>query len=245
MISSPLDRSMPVPLHEQVEQYLRRLIVDPSYQRGELLPDEISIAQSLGVSRNTVRAGMSRLIQDGLIERRAGVGTRVVHRNLRTDIKAWHSFTKELQDKGIAVQTFKIETKVVSASKDVGLRLHLRRGTRVLRLDRVRGWDDEPVVYFRSYLHPRLLLAPDMDFTLPLYTVIERTSGITADHAREELTAIVPLPRILRELAVEASTPLLLRRRLVFDPAHRPIEFSEIHYRSDRFTLTLDTRSGA
>jgi GntR family transcriptional regulator len=237
-----LDRSAPIPLHEQVEHYLRRMIVEPEYQQGQLLPDEISIAHALGVSRNTVRAGMSRLIQDGLIERRAGVGTRVVHRNLRTDIQAWHSFTKELSDKGLAVQTFRIETKVVAASKEVALRLNLRRGTRVLRLDRLRGWDEDPVVHFRSYLHPRLLLAPDMDFSPPLYSIIERTSGITADHAREELTAVLPTPRISRELDVEPLTPLLLRRRLVYDPAHRPIEFSEIHYRSDRFTLTLDTR---
>ena len=37
-------------------------------------------------------------------------------------------------------------------------------------------------------------------------------------------------------------TPLLLRRHTVSDANGRPIEYAEVQYVSERFTLTLDLR---
>ena len=53
-----------MPLHAQVERLLRDLIREPAYREGRLLPDEVTLARRLGVSRNTVRAGIARLAFD-------------------------------------------------------------------------------------------------------------------------------------------------------------------------------------
>ena len=44
---------------------------------GETLPSEQKLAEAFGVSRVTVRRGLDALAQGGLIERRAGSGTKV------------------------------------------------------------------------------------------------------------------------------------------------------------------------
>ena len=44
---------------------------------GETLPGEQKLAEAFGVSRVTVRRALEALAQGGLIERRAGSGTRV------------------------------------------------------------------------------------------------------------------------------------------------------------------------
>ena len=72
-----IDHKSPVPLHVQVEELMRKMIEMPKYQNGELLPNEVSIATQLGVSRNTVRQAINKLVYEGLLVRKKGVGSRV------------------------------------------------------------------------------------------------------------------------------------------------------------------------
>ena len=72
-----LDHESPLPLHAQAEQVLRELIQQPGQRAAGLLPDEVSLSRSLGISRNTLRAAIGRLVAEGRLERKAGVGTRV------------------------------------------------------------------------------------------------------------------------------------------------------------------------
>ncbi len=237
-----LDHRSRVPLHVQAENVLRELIRRPEYQGGEFLPDEATLARQLGISRNTLRAAIARLTYEGLLERKAGVGTRVASRPVNSGLAAWHSFSHEMEKKGVQVQTFARDVAEAEADADVARALQLRAGARVLRLDRLRGWDDEPVVHFRSWLHPRLGLTGNEDFGQPLYEVITSTSGVVDDHAHEEMSAVAADREVARLLRVRRGTPLLLRRRVVFDASNRPIEYAVVHYLSSRFTLTLDIR---
>ena len=66
-----------LPLNKQVEQYLRRLISQDEYRQGKMLPTELALSEELGVARNTIRAAMDKLVREGLIERKKGVGTQV------------------------------------------------------------------------------------------------------------------------------------------------------------------------
>ena len=77
MTSFLIDQKSAVPLHAQVRELLRAFIRKPEYQGGALLPDEVTLANRLGVSRGTLRAGIAKLVDEGLLERKAGRGTRV------------------------------------------------------------------------------------------------------------------------------------------------------------------------
>lgn len=239
-----LDHRSPVPLRAQVEQLLRELARQPEYQKGELLPDEVALAAQLGVSRGTVRSGVSKLVFEGVLERKAGVGTRVSSRHLESGIRAWRSFTREMASKGITVENFRMDYREVEAAKDAALALQLEPGAKVWRLDRVRGWDGKPVLQTTSWFHPRLGLKGGEDFARPLYATIEKTAGVRPHHAREEFLAMSADARMARLLEVAKGTPLLLRRHTVYDPGNRPFEFAEVYYVSSRFTLTLDMRRG-
>jgi GntR family transcriptional regulator len=239
-----LDHHSPLPLHAQVEQLLREMIKERAYQDGALLPDEVSLSRQLGISRNTLRAAISRLVYAGLLERRAGVGTRVISPALESGIGQWHSFTHEMQRKGVDLQTFAITARLVDPPADAMRAMKLDEGRKVLRLDRLRGWDDVPVVHFRSFLHPRLGLKDDGDFSRPLYEIIESQTGVTADHAHEEMRAVASDVAMSKLLGIRRGTPLLQRNRIVYDASHRPIEYAIVHYLSARFALSLDIQRG-
>lgn len=99
-----IDHKSKLPLHAQVEDYLRKLIGMEKFQRGIFLPKEVELANRLGVSRNTVRQATNKLENEGLIVRKKGVGTRVAEkRGLKTGLDHWYSFTQEMQEKGVVV----------------------------------------------------------------------------------------------------------------------------------------------
>jgi GntR family transcriptional regulator len=239
-----LDHNSPIPLRAQVEQLLRKMILTPEYQKGALLPDETSLAAQLGISRGTVRSGISKLVFEGVLDRKAGVGTRVSNRHLESGISAWRSFTREMASKGIEVKNFRLDYHLAKASNDAALALNVPKGTELWRLDRLRGWDGKPVLHSVSWFHPRVGLKGDEDITLPLYEMVEKNSGFQPNHAREEFLAVEADPKISRLLSVNAGAPLLLRRHTVFDRGNRPFEFAEIRYVSSRFSLTLHMRRG-
>lgn len=240
MIIKPLDANNPVPLKTQTEMFLRRLILEKEYQEGVLLPDENTLAKQLGVSRGTVRAGLGRLVFEGLLERRPGIGTKVVKKKTESGIGAWRSLTREMEAKGIAVQTFSAVCKLAVPMKAVSLALGTDNDVPLYRLDRLRGWNDQPVLHSRSWFHPRLNLNEKVRFDKPLYEVLEDLSGVVADRAEEEFLAVAATPPLTSLLKVEAGTPLLLRRHIVNDRGNRPMEFAEVHYVSKLFSLTLD-----
>lgn len=234
----------PVPLHVQVEQRMRELIGQPEYQGGELLPDELTLANQLGVSRGTLRAAIGRLVHERLLERKAGVGTRVSQRPAESGLGAWRSFSREMADKGIRVENFRQEFALVESEEAVARALRIRRRTKVWRLDRLRGWERRPVLHSRSWFHPRLGLSGREDFSKPLYDVLEAETGAVAEQAHEAFAATAASAPMAKLLAVRPGEPLLLRWHTVFDRGHRPIEFAEVHYVSARFTLTLELRRG-
>ena len=244
ILSTPLrlDHKSPLPLHAQAEQLLRQLIEQSAYKDGGLLPDEVSLSRSLGISRNTLRAAIGRLVHEGRLERKAGVGTRVIEPKILSGIGAWQSFTQEMKAKGVQVVTYSVEAKVVALPPAAAKALQLITPSQVLRLDRIRGWNGEPEVDFRSYLSPRLGLSRHEDFRRPLYELIRERSSVVANESIEELSAVPADARLARRLAVEVGTPLLRRERAVLDTGRRPIEFAVVHYRCERFRLALSLR---
>lgn len=237
-----LDHRSPLPLHAQAEQVLREMIQRPEHRAAGLLPDEVSLSRSLGISRNTLRAAIGRLVAEGRLGRKAGIGTRVTEPLVQSGVGAWPSFTREMDAKGIKVENYSIKVQVLAAPDEVARELQLKPGTEVLCLDRVRGWDGHPEVHFRSYLHPRLKLSPDANFSQPLYELVKEHCSIVADQSQEKLTAVAAGRRLARLLAVKVGTPLLRRDRTVLDTGRRPVEFAVVHYRCDRFRLTLNLR---
>ena len=87
-----IDLKSSIPYHVQVEKYLRELIRIKEYASGEsFLPKEESLAKRFGISRNTVRQAIDKLVQEGLVERKRGVGSKVVSQNISTRLDQWIS----------------------------------------------------------------------------------------------------------------------------------------------------------
>jgi GntR family transcriptional regulator len=88
MLLVELDRSEPVPLHEQVAAEIRRAIAEGEAGPGERLPLASDIAAVLGVNKNTVLRAMHILRDEGLLDFRRGRGITVAGTSERSVVLA-------------------------------------------------------------------------------------------------------------------------------------------------------------
>jgi GntR family transcriptional regulator len=95
MLDVNVDRSEPVPLHDQVAGQIRRAIAEGEAGPGERLPLAKDLAAVLGVNKNTVLRALHILREEGLLEFRRGRGITVVGSPQRGAVLAR---TRELVD---------------------------------------------------------------------------------------------------------------------------------------------------
>jgi DNA-binding transcriptional MocR family regulator len=75
-----IDRKSKSPLYEQVEEALKRLILDGVLSPGDELPASRVLAKDLGLNRGTITTAYDDLVADGLLYRHVGRGTFVARR---------------------------------------------------------------------------------------------------------------------------------------------------------------------
>jgi LacI family transcriptional regulator len=78
-----LDPDGALPLHEQIRVALRKIILT-SLSDGDVILPEMEMREILKVSKSTLRQALMALKDEGLIQRRSGVGTQVTKRQDRT-----------------------------------------------------------------------------------------------------------------------------------------------------------------
>ncbi|HYG20841.1 MAG TPA: GntR family transcriptional regulator [Ohtaekwangia sp.] len=242
VIEFTIDHESPVPLHVQVETLLRKLIDSPQYQDGKLLPKEVELAKRLGISRNTIRQATNKLEHENLLIRKKGVGTRVVKKTVSTRLDNWLSFSDEMHSKGVAFINHDIRVSWVEPPEEVSRMLGINGNKTILKLERLRGEQKKPFVYFISYFHPRVGLTGNEDFSRPLYNILEEDHHTIPSMSKEKISALAATAAIAKKLLVKKGEPILLRRRLVCDPGDRPVEYNLGYYRGDSFSYEIDIR---
>ncbi len=74
-----VDRKSAVPLHRQIYDSFRAMILDGRLQSGQQIPSTRALARELGISRIPVLEGYAQLLAEGYLEGRHGAGTFVAH----------------------------------------------------------------------------------------------------------------------------------------------------------------------
>ena len=175
-----------------------------------------------------------------MLVRKKGIGTRVATNNVTTKLSNWYSFSDEMHAHGLELINFDIRTSWEEVDNEVALALEIPGGGKVLKLERLRGTDDGPTVFFESYFHPRVGLTGEEDYTRHLYEIMEKDHATVATVSREEIKAILADEVIGDKLQIETGSPVLFRKRRVYDPGNRPIEYNLGYYQADKFSYSIE-----
>ncbi len=231
-----VDRSSPVPLYFQLSQQLEAAIERGSLTPGSLLGNEIELAGRLGLSRPTVRQAIQSLVDKGLLVRRRGVGTQVVHSQVKRPLEL-SSLYDDLEAAGQKPETRVLANTLVPASAEVAAALGVGEGDEVHRVERLRLTHGDPVAYLCNHLPTGLLpLDTERLEATGLYRLM-RAAGITLHSARQSVGARAATVEEGERLAEPAGAPLLTMQRTTFDDTGRPVEFGSHMYRASRYSF--------
>lgn len=240
-----IDHKSPVPLHQQAEELLRKIIKDPQYNNGQFLPNEVDLAKELGISRTTLRQALNKLVYEGLLVRKKGSGTKVAEGRVSSKSNNWLSFSQEMRARGVPIKNFELHISWIVPEESIAQFFEIKPEEKVLKLERLRGRAEGPFVYFVSYFHPRIGLTSDDNFARPLYEILEKDHQVIVNLSKEEISAIGADKFIAGKLELEAGSPVLLRKRYVFDQDEHPVEYNLGYYRADSFVYTIESRREA
>lgn len=236
-LSLELDRSSPVPLYFQVARQIESAIERGELGPGEKLENEIGLADRLGLSRPTMRRAIQELVVKGLLVRKRGVGTQVVHGQVKRRIELtslYDDLNRFQQDPSTKVLLFGLEP----AEEDVADQLGLSPGAEVLHVERLRSTHGQPLAVMRNWLPGSLagvLSEPALE-SRGMYELI-RASGVHMRVAKQRVGARAATTGEARLLGVSRGAPLLTAERSTYDDRGNAVEFGRHVYRSDSYSI--------
>jgi DNA-binding GntR family transcriptional regulator len=235
----PLDRTSPVPLYFQIAENLKQAITDGTLKPGDRLDNELDLTERLGVSRPTVRQAVQRLVNQGLVVRRRGLGTVVMAPRILRSV-ALTSLYDDLSANGRHPATTVLGVEQIPAGEGVAAVLSLPAGTPVVSVERLRLADGTPLALMRNYLPAGLLKAQPGDALekTGLYELL-RSQGVQLQAGEQEIAARKATAREAKLLGSARGATVLTMSRTTFDQAGRPVEHGSHAYLADRYSFRM------
>ncbi|MGV9455592.1 GntR family transcriptional regulator [Streptomyces sp. NPDC003635] len=231
-----LDRNSPVPLYHQLAQQLEAAIEHGRLAPGNLLGNEIDLSTRLGLSRPTVRQAIQSLVDKGLLVRRRGVGTQVVHSQVKRPLEL-SSLYDDLEAAGQGPTTEVVRHEPVPAAADVAAALGLPEGAEVTFLERLRHTHGQPVALLCNYLPAGLLELDTARLEATGLYRMMRAAGLTLHSARQTIGARCASAEEATRLDERAGAALLTMTRTAYDDTGRAVEYGTHIYRASRYAF--------
>ncbi|MEG0029356.1 MAG: GntR family transcriptional regulator, partial [Aurantimicrobium sp.] len=173
-----LERTGPIPLYFQVSQIIEAAILNGTLPPGSRIENEVALGERVGLSRPTIRRAIQDLVDKGLLVRRRGVGTQVVHGQVTRGVELT-SLNDDLENSGQKPSTEMLEFKVVPADAKIAEQLAVSLGSPTLYLHRIRLSDGVPVAVMENWLPEDFTTLSKNDVSEHgLYQVL-RSRGVT------------------------------------------------------------------
>lgn len=230
--------SSPVP-SIQVEQVLRQRL-RRECQPGDRFPSELELCEEFRVSRTLIRPVLARLIEDGLLERKARLGKVAAARCESTQgpllsdlIDGLHVYRPNTKVRCLDIATAVAETNMRQ-------RLKLDSAEKITVIRRVVTLDGNPVSYMVSFL-PKALgsrLSKETVERQPLARLLTKRLGVTIRNATQTVETVVADIDAARYLDVAVGAPLLLVERDFLGHGNKPIFHTRQFCRGDRYKFT-------
>jgi GntR family transcriptional regulator len=229
-------KDSPLPLHHQLEQFLREGISDGRFPANEQLPTEQELMAFFDLSRTPVRQALGKLTAAGLVMRKRSLGTIVLPQRFEERLSSLSTFTQEVESRGQVPRAHLERFEIQTADPKRITYLKLEAGAKVFFIQRVRFIDDHPVGVLNSYIPVAVapyLMETDFRETGPrqsIYFVLDNRHNLKLVRATETFKAVLLDRKTAALLNHPPDSPFLLRTRIAYDADNRPIAYENGYY---------------
>ena len=228
------------PIYIQIHNELKKEIEAGVWQIGQRIPSERDLALRFNVSRMTLRQAIQTLVDEGILERQVGSGTFVARKKVQDKLAAVTSFTEIMEAQGKKPSSKTVSYLITTPSVSEMERLNLSEQAKIVRMERIRYADDEPICFEVATLPYDLVQAYDRtQVTTSLYKTLE-ANGLVIGHASQTVSAQLASEKIAEYLNVKRGSAILKLRQVTQLSDGRPFEYVRTQYAGDRFEFYLE-----
>jgi GntR family transcriptional regulator len=238
-----LNRQSSVPLYRQLANILEREIRSGARQPGTKLPSEKSLTRDFGVSRHVVRSALAEIAKSGLIDQHHGSGSYVSPQKIAKPIAALTSYRASMIAFGLEPDLRIIANEIVPASAEVAGQLGIEPGAPVIRLERLACINLEPASILEAVL-PQTMFPDLLDFDFSeqsLYAALKERYGVHVTRSEAYIEAVTASEREATIMETKAGAVLLVLEGVSYDQHDRPVEYSRVAHRNDRFKFYIES----
>lgn len=235
-----LTKAEGVALYVQVREILREQIQAGVLKPGQKLPSEDDLAAQFGVSRMTVRQGISDLVDVGLLYRRRGIGTIVTQFHVERDHNKLTDFFETARAEGFKADVQLLDREVVSAKPVAANALALHETEPLIRIQTLRLANGVPVTIYDEYVPYKLcpeLLTEDLR-ARAAWQILEEY-GYVIKFAVQRVEARAADSDIAGLLSIEEDAPVLFKNRVIYAEDGTPIELILCHNNGNLYSSKM------
>ena len=231
-----LDRSGTTPLYHQVAKKFEIAIRQGTLPPGSRIENEVSLAERLALSRPTIRRAIQTLVDDGLIVRRRGIGSQVVHGQVTRGMELT-SLYDDIQRGGSKAETTVVSFGNNPANAHVAQSLGVPTGTLVTEAIRIRYTDKVPMAVLHNWIPHSIgtLTKEELDVK-GLYQIL-RERGFVPQVGKQRISARKVTQAEAGDLDIESGAAVLTMERTAYDSMGQAIEHGKHIYRTDLYSL--------
>jgi GntR family transcriptional regulator len=219
------------------------LIKEEGLRPGDRLPSETELTARFKISRPALREALKLLEQDEAIVVEHGRGrfvSAVSAVQVERPITVFESATDLVRHYGYSPRNKVLSVSEVAADAEVAASLRLQAGDPVIRLERLRLQEDNPIMYCLDYVPRSIIRARlyDIDWSGSLIALLdsyEQRPRISA-----ALVAAVALPEeVASRNDLRDFGPALLIKETCFNTLGVPVIYAIDFHRGSHFTFSL------
>jgi GntR family transcriptional regulator len=236
-----LNKSSHIPLWEQLHQIMIEKILG-EWEPGDKIPSENELSKEYELSRMTVRAVLTRLVEHGLLYRVPGKGTFVAEKkNIITPLP-FMGIREQLEDQGVQINTVVLRNEPVKLTERVANILGVPVGSEVHLVERLRYIGDETLSAHRSYLKiDGTFLTNNTDRLVSdqLCVILEDSYKIRPTMIKETLESVYATTKLSKKLEVSDTYPLLYLKDYKYLNGEI-FEYAEVYIKADKIKLSFE-----
>ncbi|MEN1760746.1 GntR family transcriptional regulator [Anoxynatronum sibiricum] len=233
------------PSYLRIRDELNRMIEDKQLEVGVRLPSEYEMASRFNVSRETFRAAVKLLEQEGKLLVKHGVGTFIIKplESIPSSLEKLQSLTSMIRWAGLREGEMKETIRLIKSDTECAKALNLSEGAEVVVIERVRTADSEPVAVTVTIMDAEseagCLVKKRQHLEGSLFTMLEEELGIFIVRADTEIRVPEGEDPHLSLLQLKNPTPVILLKQIHYDERNVPVFYAYDYLRNDIFSFRV------
>lgn len=226
-----------LPLYKRLKLAMETAILSNTLKAGAVLPGERVLAETLSLSRVTIRKALALLEAEGFLNRRHGFKTEVGSR-VEKSLSTLTSFSEDIIARGLTPGCIWLSKQISRPSPTEMMALGVAGNSNILRMKRIRTADGVPIAVEISTVPVRFIPSANLVGD-SLYQALE-ARGFLPQRAVQRMRSRAASAEDAQYLDCDAGAPLLMTERRCFLGDGQIVEYCESRYKGDVYDFVFE-----